>query len=74
MDGVATTPDGRNIAVRGNTGATLLMHIAVPAALENGDVLSVLQGCQKRFIDCKAYGNQDFGSAGSRQRERRKSP
>jgi hypothetical protein len=34
------------------------MHIAVPAALENGDVLSVLQGCQKRFIDCKAYGNQ----------------
>jgi uncharacterized phage protein (TIGR02218 family) len=62
MDGVATITggdrDGVNLAIRGNSGTTLLTHLAVPAALEVGTGLSILQGCQKRFVDCKAYGNQ----------------
>jgi uncharacterized phage protein (TIGR02218 family) len=62
MDGVATITggerDGVNLAIRGNSGTTLLTHLAVPAVLEVGTGLSILQGCQKRFVDCQFYGNQ----------------
>jgi uncharacterized phage protein (TIGR02218 family) len=67
LDGVATITggdrDGVNLAIRGNSGTTLLTHLAVPAALEVGTGLSVMQGCRKIFnptdggTGCSFYDN-----------------
>ncbi len=60
-DGVTTVTSGIRVnwrvENRANTGTTLLTFLAHPSGLAVGDTISVLQGCQKRFVDCQAYGN-----------------
>jgi uncharacterized phage protein (TIGR02218 family) len=60
-DGVMTVTSGTRInwrvEGRGNTGTTFLTFLAHPSGLEVGDEVSVLQGCQKRKVDCQAYNN-----------------
>jgi uncharacterized phage protein (TIGR02218 family) len=68
LDGVATIGSGDrvgwNMAVRGNTGSTLLLHLAAPAALHVGDALGILQGCRKIWdatdggTSCTFYNNR----------------
>lgn len=68
LDGVATITSGErvgvNLAIRGNSGTSLLTHLAAPAALQVGDTLDVLQGCRKIYdatdggTSCTFYGNR----------------
>jgi uncharacterized phage protein (TIGR02218 family) len=68
LDGVGTytsgAREGVNFAIRGNSGTTLLTHLAVPGAVLVGDTLDVLQGCRKIYdatdggTSCTFYGNR----------------
>lgn len=68
LDGVATVGSGDragwNMAIRGNTGSTLRLHLEAPAAVQVGDVLGILQGCRKVWdatdggTSCTFYTNR----------------
>jgi uncharacterized phage protein (TIGR02218 family) len=49
--------EGLRVEMRGNTGGTIRTFLSHPRGLQIGDTISALQGCQKRFVDCQAYGN-----------------
>jgi uncharacterized phage protein (TIGR02218 family) len=60
-DGVLEVTSGdretTKIEIRGNSGGTVETFLAHPRGLQVGDTVEALQGCQKRFVDCQAYGN-----------------